>query len=79
MRSWPGTTTAAAKLQLQFALFPAKLQAKGLAPVMKAAMEIIGRPMGEPYPPFPALNATEKDALAAELERRACSIDHGTR
>ena len=58
----------AAELQLQFALFPSKFQAKGLAPVMKAAMEIIDRPLGDPYPPFPALTADEKKALAAELK-----------
>ena len=59
----------AARLQLQFALFPSKFQAKGLAPVMKAAMEIIDRPLGDPYPPFPALTADEKKALAAELKQ----------
>ena len=59
----------AARLQLQFALFPSKFQAKGLAPVMKAAMEIIGRPLGDPFPPFPALTADEKKALAAELKK----------
>ena len=57
----------AARLQLQFALFPSKFQAKGLAPVMKAAMEIIGRPLGDPFPPFPALTAEEKKVLAALL------------
>ena len=61
----------AAKLQLQFALFPSKFQAKGLAPVMKAAMEIIDRPLGDPFPPFPALSAEEKKALAALL-RTTC-------
>ena len=58
----------AAKLQLQFALFPSKFQAKGLAPVMKAAMEIIGRPLGDPFPPFPALTVDEKTALGALLQ-----------
>jgi 4-hydroxy-tetrahydrodipicolinate synthase len=59
----------AAKLQLEFALFPAKYQAKGLAPVMKAAMELIGIPLGHPYPPFPALTGAEKDALADALRK----------
>lgn len=58
----------AAALQAQFALFPAKWMGKGLAPVMKAAMEIIGVPLGDPYPPFPALSADEKAALRAHLE-----------
>lgn len=59
----------AAKLQLEFALFPAKYQAKGLAPVMKAAMELIGIPLGDPYPPFPAFTAEEKKALGEELKK----------
>ncbi len=59
----------AAKLQLEFALFPAKYQSKGLAPVMKAAMEYIGLPLGDPYPPFPALTEDEKSALNKALSR----------
>ena len=59
----------AAKLQLEFALFPSKYQSKGLAPVMKAAMEIIDRPLGDPYPPFPALTAAEKTSLAEALRK----------
>jgi 4-hydroxy-tetrahydrodipicolinate synthase len=59
----------AAKLQLEFALFPAKYQSKGLAPVMKAAMELIGIPLGDPYPPFPAFTAEEKNALGEELKK----------
>ncbi len=59
----------AAKLQLEFALFPAKYQSKGLAPVMKAAMELIGIPLGDPYPPFPAFTAEEKRALGEELKK----------
>ena len=57
----------AAKLQLEFALFPSKFQSKGLAPVMKAAMELIDRPLGDPYPPFPPLTADEKKALGEAL------------
>ena len=35
---------------------------------MKAAMEIIDRPLGDPYPPFPALTADEKKSLAQALK-----------
>lgn len=63
-----GDLKRASELQLQFALFPAKWMAKGLAPVMKAAMEIIGLPMGDPYPPFPALSTDEKAALRVYLQ-----------
>src|SRR5436190_11668093 len=57
----------AAALQLQFALFPSKWMHRGLAPVMKAAMNIIGVPVGDPYPPYAGLNKDEITALAAVL------------
>ncbi len=63
-----GDYEKAARLQLQFALFPARWMGKGLAPVMKAAMEIIGQGVGDPFPPFPAFNADEKQSLAAYLK-----------
>ena len=64
----------AAELQLQFALFPAKWMGKGLAPVLKAGMEIIGLSMGDPYPPFQPLNSKEKESLAAAL-RKTCLFE----
>src|SRR6202045_1329683 len=57
----------AAVLQLQFALFPSKWMHRGLAPVMKAAMNLIGVPVGDPYPPYGSLTAEETSALAAVL------------
>ena len=57
----------AADIQLQFALFPAKWMHRGLAPVMKAAMNLIGIPAGEPYPPYAPLSRDEMTALAATL------------
>jgi 4-hydroxy-tetrahydrodipicolinate synthase len=58
----------AAELQLQFALFPAKWMHRGLAPAMKAAMNLIGIPVGEPYPPYTGLTHDETEALAALLK-----------
>jgi 4-hydroxy-tetrahydrodipicolinate synthase len=58
----------AAELQLQFALFPAKWMHRGLAPAMKAAMHLIGIPVGEPYPPYAPLSRDEMTALAALLK-----------
>jgi 4-hydroxy-tetrahydrodipicolinate synthase len=58
----------AAELQLQFALFPAKWMHRGLAPAMKAAMNLIGVPVGEPYPPYRSLTPEETAALAAFLK-----------
>jgi 4-hydroxy-tetrahydrodipicolinate synthase len=57
----------AAQLQLQFALFPAKWMQYGLAPAMKAAMNLIGIPVGEPYPPYAAVGRDDLAALAAHL------------
>ena len=57
----------AAMLQLQFALFPSKWMHRGLAPVMKAAMNLIGIPVGDPYPPYESLSADEIKTLAAIL------------
>jgi len=58
----------AAALQLQFALFPSRWMHRGLAPVMKAAMNLIGLPVGDPYPPYVSLNRDEMAALAAVLQ-----------
>lgn len=63
-----GDLKRAAELQLKFARFPTPWMQKGLAPVMKAAMEVIGLPMGDPYPPFPAFTTAEKQALAAHFK-----------
>jgi 4-hydroxy-tetrahydrodipicolinate synthase len=58
----------AATLQRQFALFPSKWMHRGLAPTMKTAMNLIGLPVGEPYPPYVSLNRDERRALAAYLK-----------
>ena len=57
----------AAALQLQFALFPSKWMHRGLAPAMKAAINLIGVPVGTPYPPYAPLSPDEINALAAVL------------
>ena len=58
----------AAEVQRQFALFPSKWMHRGLAPAMKAAMNLIGVPAGNPYPPYEALSRDETAALAAVLK-----------
>jgi 4-hydroxy-tetrahydrodipicolinate synthase len=57
----------AAELQLQFALFPSRWMHRGLAPVMKAALDLIGVPVGDPYPPYAPLSREEIAALAVVL------------
>jgi 4-hydroxy-tetrahydrodipicolinate synthase len=64
----------AAELQLQFALFPSRWMHRGLAPVMKAAMNLVGIPAGDPYPPYAALADEEIAALASVL--RASVLAH---
>jgi 4-hydroxy-tetrahydrodipicolinate synthase len=61
----------AAQLQLQFALFPSKWMHYGLAPTMKAAMNLIGVPAGDPYPPYAAIAGDDLAALAACLKSTA--------
>jgi 4-hydroxy-tetrahydrodipicolinate synthase len=58
----------AAQLQLQFALFPGKWMHYGLAPTMKAAMNLIGVPAGDPYPPYAPIAGDDLAALAAYLK-----------
>ena len=58
----------AAEIQLQFALFPSKWMHRGLAPAMKAAMNLIGIAAGDPYPPYSPLSRDEMTALEATLK-----------
>lgn len=63
-----GDYRRAAQIQLQFALFPARWMHRGLTATMKAAMNLIGLPMGELYPPYVSLDAAERQALAEYLK-----------
>jgi 4-hydroxy-tetrahydrodipicolinate synthase len=62
-----GDVAKAAEIQRQFALFPSKWMHRGLAPVMKAAMNLIGIAVGEPYPPYAGLSRDEISALGDVL------------
>lgn len=63
-----GDMQEAARLQLQFALFPSRWMHNGLTPVMKAAMNILGIPAGDPYPPYPPISGEEHHALVEYLK-----------
>jgi 4-hydroxy-tetrahydrodipicolinate synthase len=63
-----GDHKEAARLQRQFALFPSKWMHRGLTPTMKAAMRILGRPVGDLHPPFQGLTSEETEALRAYLK-----------
>jgi 4-hydroxy-tetrahydrodipicolinate synthase len=63
-----GDYLRAAKIQLQFALFPSKWMHRGLTATMKAAMRLIGMPLGDLYPPYASLDASENIALEKYLK-----------
>lgn len=58
----------AVRLQRQFALFPSKWMHRGLTPTMKATMKILGRSIGDPYPPFNTFTEEEIGALTAYIK-----------
>lgn len=66
-----GEIARATELQLQFALFPARWMHRGLTPTMKAAMAMIGRPIGGMYPPWQGLTEAELTALHGLLKTTA--------
>jgi 4-hydroxy-tetrahydrodipicolinate synthase len=63
----------AAKIQLQFALFPSRWMHRGLAPTMKTAMNLIGIPAGGPYPPYASLDEEEILAMKETLKNTVLS------
>ena len=63
-----GDHEEAARLQRQFALWPARWMGYGLAPALKAAMEIVGLPLGKPYPPFKAVSDADMAAMREYLQ-----------
>lgn len=63
-----GDLAEAARIQKQFALYPAKWMKHGLAPVMKASMQILGIPAGDPYPPFLPVSGKDREHLGRYLE-----------
>ncbi|MEC7464297.1 MAG: dihydrodipicolinate synthase family protein [Pseudomonadota bacterium] len=66
-----GDYAEAARLQRQFSLWPALWMSYGLAPALKAAMEVVGLPLGDPYPPFNPVSAKDKEAMREYLKGTA--------
>jgi 4-hydroxy-tetrahydrodipicolinate synthase len=64
-----GRHEEAARLQLQFAVWPARWMHRGLTPTMKATMELLGYRAGKPFPPFSGLSVPEMEALRAFIEQ----------
>lgn len=63
-----GKHDEAARLQRQFGLFPSRWMGYGLAPALKAAMEIVGLSLGKPYPPFKAVSGADFEAMKEYLK-----------
>lgn len=63
-----GEFVEAARLQRQFALYPANWMHRGLTPTMKQSMKYLGRDIGDPHPPFGEFSEKEKDELVAHLK-----------
>lgn len=63
-----GDYKRAAEIQLQFALFPSQWMHRGLTATMKAAMRLIGVPVGDLHPPYVSLDPDEIAALAKFLK-----------
>lgn len=62
-----GDMLEAARLQRQFSLYPAKWMRYGLTPTMKASLNLIGMPAGDPYPPYSPITGTDLDELREYL------------
>ncbi len=71
--SSPAIINARRNCSFNSRLFPGKWMHYGLAPTMKAAMNLIGVPVGDPYPPYAPIAGDDLAALAAYLKK------HGAR
>jgi 4-hydroxy-tetrahydrodipicolinate synthase len=64
-----GDMAEAARLQRQFSVYPAKWMHYGLTPTMKASLNLLGVPAGDPYPPYSPIVGTDLDELRDYLSR----------
>jgi len=63
-----GDLNKAIQIQNQFARFPSQWMPYGLAATMKAALNRLGVPAGDPYPPYAPVSGDALDALHAFLD-----------
>ena len=63
-----GDMKEAARLQLQFALWPARWMDAGMVTVMKHSMNYVGIPCGKPFPPYPPITGEKLAQLEALLK-----------
>ena len=62
-----GDLDEATRLQQQFSAYPARWMRDGLTSVMKASLDILGMPAGDPYPPYGPVTGRARDELKAYL------------
>lgn len=62
-----GDLEEATRLQAQFSTYPARWMRHGLTPTMKASLNIIGVPAGDPYPPYAPIGGADLDELRTFL------------
>ena len=63
-----GEFKEAARLQRQFTIWPSKWMPFGLAAVMKASLNHLGVPSGDPYPPYEPVTGEALEQIKAYLD-----------
>jgi 4-hydroxy-tetrahydrodipicolinate synthase len=74
-----GEHAEAARLQQQFSLYPSRWMRQGLLPTMKASMNLLGLPAGDPYPPYRPIEGDDLDALKSYLMTTDLMTDRPTK
>jgi len=64
-----GDLAKATKLQLLFSTFPSRWMGSGLAAVMKASANLLGHPVGDPFPPYEPVHGKALEDLKAFLDK----------
>lgn len=63
-----GDFDSAARLQKQYSVWPARWMGNGLAAVMKASLNHLGVPAGDPFPPYEPLSGAALESLHRHLD-----------
>ncbi|CCB66596.1 dihydrodipicolinate synthase family protein [Hyphomicrobium sp. MC1] len=70
-----GNLPRAIELQQVFATYPSRWMSYGLAAVMKASAEYLGVPVGQPYPPYNAVQGADLEELQRFLATHFESLE----
>ena len=63
-----GDFEEASRVQAQVSVWPARWMSNGLAAVMKASLNYLGVPAGDPYPPYEPIAGEALESLHAHLD-----------